>query len=103
MKGRMTRVTSNGVHEQRLGVLMMLKDETLQSKGASFVNDGSFAWMVPFLKPWETGKTVVNGIPMDMKADVSVSEEDAAEKRRRAALDLVNIGPEERERRRQFG
>ncbi|GAX28474.1 hypothetical protein FisN_38Hh033 [Fistulifera solaris] len=67
-----------------------------------FVNDGSFAWMAPYLTAIgiEPGKTIKYG-PIAFDAYVTVSAEEAEQRKAQATLELVNIGPDERERRSQ--
>lgn len=67
-----------------------------------FVNDGGFAWMAPYLTAMgiEPGKTVKYG-PIAFDAYVTVSADESDKRKAQATLELVNIGPDERQRRSQ--
>lgn len=78
------------------------------SEPEDFENNGPLAWMIPYLSALGlepgTGKQVVFGpIAMDLPESQKTNEEQAATRRKQAAENLVNIGPEERERRAQAG
>jgi hypothetical protein len=71
-----------------------------------FRNDGPFSWMQTYLEDMgvKEGKTVYYG-PMAVDVDPTkrVSKEEINRLRKQAAQDLINIGPEERQRRNQAG
>lgn len=73
-----------------------------ETSGENFVNDGGFAWMAPYLTAMgiQPGKTVKYG-PIAFDAYVTVSAEESEKRRAQATLELVNIGPDERQRRSQ--
>ena len=81
----------------------------LQEKkdNGQFVNDGMLAGLQPFLKlfGFEDGKQMILAVPTSKKEGDAplVTDDVASERRRKAALDLINIGPDERERRAKAG
>ena len=70
------------------------------------VNDGPFAWMVPYLAlfGFRNGKSLVGAIPTDPQASpdydtLKLTQKEISERSAAAERDLTNISPEERERR----
>mmetsp|Transcript_19473 Transcript_19473/g.29179 ORF Transcript_19473/g.29179 Transcript_19473/m.29179 type:complete len:219 (-) Transcript_19473:319-975(-) len=70
-----------------------------------FENDGLFAWMQPYLDlfGYTEGKTTYYGPGVPVDESKFPSEEEQKKLREKAAEDMMNIGMEERERRRQGG
>lgn len=93
-------VNENNGHEQTAASRPLLP--AVNESSGEFVNDGSFAWMAPYLTAIgiEPGKTIKYG-PIAFDAYVTVSTEESEQRRAQATLELVNIGPEERQRRAQ--
>lgn len=76
------------------------------SNFALFQNDGPLAWMQDFLDLFgiKEGKGMAYGpIPVDVEDSERVSPEVVAQRRQKATQDLVNIGPQERQRREVAG
>jgi len=87
-------------------VLRKAQEQELISNDEIFENNGLFSWMQPFLEKngFEEGKVLMNSIPVDnVDGTIVVSEEEAAERRRIAAEKMMNIGPEEIQRRDSTG
>lgn len=73
-----------------------------QTQKELFANDGPFSWMTPFLFAYQDGKSLAAGIPVE-KSSQSSSAENTTKDRQGNAEKLMNIGMEERERRRNAG
>lgn len=76
---------------------------TTNTLSNEFVNDGIFAWMVPYLTAIgiQPGKTIQYG-PIAFPTNTTAVPLDLVEQRRmQATMELINIGPEERKRRQQ--
>ena len=72
------------------------------TKASTFQNDSLFAWLAPYLElaGIAPGKTIAYGpFVLDVDDSKRVSDEEATRRRAEAALQMVNIGPEERARR----
>jgi hypothetical protein len=69
----------------------------------TFVNDGLFSFMQNFLTLHEDGKSMAYGIPVAADESRRSSPEKVAAEREEYAKKLMNIGMEERERRRNAG
>ena len=80
------------------------RDSSVTEQKSEFVNDGLFSWMTPYLNLFgiQEGKSVWFGpIPVDIDTSNQPSMEQAAQLRKEAADNLMNIGMDERERRAQ--
>jgi hypothetical protein len=93
ISGMSAELESDIVEEDRI---------TSKSQGA-FVNDGPFSWMTNYLFLHETGKSMAFGIPVDADESRETSPDQIARQKQELATNLMNIGMEERERRRQAG
>jgi len=92
-------------HSFRTPIYLKETKDTLQNE--VFVNDGMLSGLQSFLKlfGFEEGKQMILAVPTPKKEGEAplVSEDIAMERRKQAAIDLINIGPEERERRDKAG
>jgi hypothetical protein len=83
------------------------KSDSMTSKKKSqqkvaFVNDGPFSFMTNYLSSHETGKSMAFGIPFDADENRKASSPDQiALQKQELSRNLMNIGMDERERRRQ--
>lgn len=82
-----------------------LDDETSSKSATPFVNSGPFSWMEPFLDiiGFKEGMQLNYAAPRSVDLSNVPSNEEAASLRREAADNVMNIGMDERERRRQGG
>jgi len=80
-------------------------EEVKDSMG--FRNDGKYWFMKTGLGSYKEGMEVVNGVPIERVVvgtnDDNISVEEAAKLRKRAALEMVNINDDERQRRIDIG
>ena len=78
--------------------------ESITPKGLNaFVNDGPFSWLMDYLFLHQPGKSMAFGIPIGTDKSRETSIEQIAQSKSELARNLMNIGMEERERRRQAG
>ena len=68
-----------------------------------FDNDGLFSWMQSFFLFHEDGKSMKYFVPVDADSTSRKTPEQVAAQKREFSKDLMNIGMEERERRRNAG
>jgi hypothetical protein len=76
------------------------------SSEKEFLNEGPFAWMGQYLSlsGLKEGKGIMYGVfPVDVDESQRPTTEETEKLRRKAAEDLINIGPEERKRRDEAG
>lgn len=97
-------VTAEAIAEKSVG--MVTSEPTSVNAEQGFENGGLFSWMIPYLSMLgvEEGKRVLYG-PIAVPVDPFTIPDEAEVTRRRkqAAIDLVNIGMEERNRRLMVG
>ena len=74
-----------------------------QVDNESFENQGLFWWMTNFLFLHEDGKSMAYGMPVDANNSQKASPGQVAQQKQEFADNLMNIGMEERERRRNAG
>jgi len=85
-------------------ILREVKESELINNEETFKNSGLFSWMQPYLKSFgfEEGKVLMNSIPLKKDTKL-VSDEVVSERRRIASEKMMNIGPEEIQRREESG
>ena len=76
-----------------------VKTET-KAKEDSFVNDGLFSWMETFLFPYGEGKSLSYGVPVSAHDKPKATPDQVAAQKQEYTKNMMNIGTEERERRR---
>lgn len=69
----------------------------------AFKNEGPFSFMTNFLFLHEDGKSMAYAIPMDADPNQKASPEEVAQQKKDYSANLMNIGLEERDRRRNAG
>jgi hypothetical protein len=66
-----------------------------------FVNDGPFSWMTNYLGVYEDGKSLAYGVPVAADTTRTSTPDTIAEEKQLFTENLMNIGTDERERRRK--
>jgi len=82
-----------------------LMDDGKAFEAKPFENNTLFSWLVPYLTLFgmKEGNTMYGVLPVAVDEDQRVGTEEAARRRAQAAVEFVNIGMEERERRDKMG
>ncbi|CAB9505675.1 expressed unknown protein [Seminavis robusta] len=86
-----------------VGTTAQQQDDVSTTKQEPFRNDGLFSFMQNFFVLHETGKSMSYFIPLDADTSKTSTPEQIAQERKLFSEKLMNIGMDERERRRQAG